>query len=104
MKENLEGLPRKRAVRHQTSEWTRVTLRVDPINKSYLGSLCDDLGISQNLLINKIIDCFREIDTKGKKTIGTHMIISSLRKDSDKYGVTKSPLELKLDQIKEGML
>ena len=37
MKENLEGLPRKRAVRHQTSEWTRVTLRVDPINKSYLG-------------------------------------------------------------------
>ena len=95
---------KKRAVRHQTSEWTRITLRVDPNNKEFLNTLCDDLGISQNLLINKIIDCFRDIDTKSKKTIGTHMIISSLRKDSDKYDVTKSPIALQIENFKEGML
>ena len=40
---------KKRAVRHQTSEWIRVTLRVDPKNKEYLKGLSDDIGISQNL-------------------------------------------------------
>jgi len=98
---------KQRAVRHQTSEWIRITLRVDPKNKNYLKSLCDDLGISQNLLINKIIDCFREIDLKQStmenKTIGDickHMIMSSLKRDSDKY--SKNPIDIKLEKLKEG--
>ena len=38
---------KKRAVRHKTSEWIRITLRVDPDNKNYIEDLCDNLGISQ---------------------------------------------------------
>ena len=98
---------KQRAVRHQTTEGIRITLRVDPKNKNYLKSLCDDLGISQNLLINKIIDCFREIDLKQStmenKTIGDickHMIMSSLKRDSDKY--SKNPIDIKLEKLKEG--
>ena len=99
---------KKRAVRHQHSEWIRITLRVDPKNKNYLKTLCDDLGISQNLLINKIIDCFREVDSKQStlqnKTIGNickHMIISSLNRDSDKYN-KKNPIDAQLEKLKEG--
>ena len=95
---------KKRAVRHKTSEWIRITLRVDPDNKNYIEDLCDNLGISQNLLINKIIDCFKEIDRAGKKTLGTNMIKSSLRKDSNKYDVSKNTIEIQLEQIKEGMV
>ncbi len=100
---------KKRAVRHQTSQWIRITLRVDPKNKNYLKTLCDELGISQNLLINKIIDCFREIDLKQStvqnKTIGEickHMIMSSLKRDSDKYDINKTPIDLQLEKLKEG--
>ena len=46
---------KKRAVRHQTPEWNRITLRVDTSNKDYLDSICKKLNISQNLLLNKII-------------------------------------------------
>ena len=95
---------KKRAVRHQTSEWIRVTLRVDPENKKYLAELADDIGISQNLLINKIIDCFREIDNASQKTIGTNMIASSLKRDSTKYDIAKFGIDLQLEQIKEGMV
>ena len=95
---------KKRAVRHQTSEWIRVTLRVDPENKKYLKGLSDDIGISQNLLINKIIDCFREIDSASQKTIGTSMIVSFLKKDSSKYDTSHSEIDLKLEQIKKRML
>ena len=95
---------KKRAVRHKTSEWIRITLRVDPDNKNYIEDLCDNLGISQNLLINKIIDCFKEIDRAGKKTLGTNMIKSSLRKDSNKYDVSKNTIEIQLEQIKEGLI
>jgi hypothetical protein len=95
---------KKRAVRHQTSQWIRVTLRVDPENKKYLAGLADDIGISQNLLINKIIDCFREIDNASQKTIGTNMIASSLKKDSTKYDINKFGIELQLEQLKEGMV
>ena len=50
---------KKRAVRHKTPEWNRITLRVDAKNKEYLESICKKLNISQNLLLNKIIDVFR---------------------------------------------
>ena len=57
---------KKRAVRHKTPEWNRITLRVDTENKNYLNSICKNLNISQNLLLNKLIDVFRGLDSNGK--------------------------------------
>ncbi len=98
-----ESEVKKRAVRHQTSEWTRITLRVDKNNKSYLDSICKELSISQNLLLNKIIDVFRGLDSEGK-SIGTNMIGNSLKKDSDKYGMVKiSAIEKTIKDLKENL-
>ena len=93
--------PKKRAVRHQATGWTRITLRLNPENKNFLDSLGDNLGISQNLLINKIIDCFRDIDSRGMKTIGSNMINSSLKKDSEKYNVSDNSIQSKIDDLKK---
>ena len=62
------------------------------------------IGPKITLPIEVIIDCFKEIDRAGKKTLGTNMIKSSLRKDSNKYDVSKNTIEIQLEQIKEGMV
>ena len=99
-----ESEVKKRAVRHQTSEWTRITLRVDKNNKSYLDSICKELSISQNLLLNKIIDVFRGLDSEGK-SIGITMISNSLKKDSDKYDVTQvDTIEKTIQILKENLI
>ena len=96
---------KKRAVRHQTNEWNRITLRVDSRNKNYLDSICKNLHISQNLLLNKIIDVFRGLDSEGK-SIGVNMIGNSLKKDSDKYGfpTSENSIEKTIKELKENLL
>jgi|TARA_Y100000310_G_C20661304_1_gene804963 uncharacterized protein YjdB len=95
---------KKRAVRHQTPEWNRITLRVDTSNKDYLEVICKKLNISQNLLLNKIIDVFRGLDSEGK-SIGITMISNSLKKDSDKYDVTQvDTIEKTIQILKENLL
>ena len=96
---------KQRAVRNQTNEWNRITLRVDTRNKEYLDSICKDLHISQNLLLNKIIDVFRGLDSEGK-SIGKNMIGNSLKKDSDKYKfpITESSIEKTIKELKENLL
>ena len=94
---------KKRAVRHKTPEWNRITLRVDSENKSYLNNICQNLNISQNLLINKLIDVFRGLDSNGK-TIGENMVVNSLKKDSDKYGLTTTSIEKTIKTLKENLL
>ena len=44
---------KKRAVRHKTPEWNRITLRVNTENKDYLNSICQSLNISQKEPITK---------------------------------------------------
>ena len=95
---------KKRAVRHQTPEWNRITLRVDTSNKDYLEVICKKLNISQNLLLNKIIDVFRGLDSEGK-SIGITMIGNSLKKDSDKYDVTQvDTIEKTIQILKENLI
>jgi len=94
---------KKRAVRHKTPEWNRITLRVDSENKNYLNNICQNLNISQNLLINKLIDVFRGLDSNGK-TIGENMVVNSLKKDSDKYGLSESSIEKTIKELKENLL
>ena len=94
---------KKRAVRHKTPEWNRITLRVDTDNKTYLSNICKNLNISQNLLINKLIDVFRGLDSNGKG-VGEHMIINSLKKDSDKYGLSETSIEKTIKTLKEELL
>ena len=95
---------KKRAVRHNTPEWNRITLRVNNENKNYLNSVCQSLNISQNLLINKIIDVFKTIDSNGKN-LGKDMLISSLNRDSDKYNVSKdNSIEKAIKELKERIL
>ena len=95
---------KKRAVRHQTPEWNRITLRVDTDNKDYLDIICKKLNISQNLLLNKIIDVFRGLDSEGK-SIGLTMIANSLKKDSDKYNVTQiDTIEKTIKILKENLI
>ena len=95
---------KKRAVRHQTPEWNRITLRVDTDNKDYLEVICKELNISQNLLLNKIIDVFRGLDSEGK-SIGITMISNSLKKDSDKYDVTQvDTIEKTIQILKENLI
>ena len=95
---------KKRAVRHQTPEWNRITLRVDTSNKDYLDSICKKLNISQNLLLNKIIDVFRGLDSEGK-SLGLTMIGNSLKKDSDKYDVIQvNTIEKTIKILKENLL
>lgn len=95
---------KKRAVRHKTPEWNRITLRVDAKNKEYLESICKKLNISQNLLLNKIIDVFRGLDSEGK-SIGTNMIGNSLRKDSDKYEyIQPNTIEKTIKVLKENLI
>ena len=95
---------KKRAVRHQTPEWNRITLRVDTSNKDYLEVICKKLNISQNLLLNKIIDVFRGLDSEGK-SIGITMISNSLKKDSDKYDVTQvDTIEKTIQILKENLI
>ena len=91
---------KKRAVRHQTSEWIRITLRVNPKNKEYINSLCGELKISQNLLINKIIDCYRKIDV----SIGRDLVVDSLKRDSEKYDITKPEIHQRIEELKEKIL
>ena len=93
----------KRAVRHKTSEWSRITLRVDINNKEYLDSTCKNLKISQNLLLNKIIDVFRGLDSSNKM-LGENMIISSLKKDSNKYGLSESSIEKTIRDLKDNLI
>ena len=94
---------KKRAVRHKTPEWNRITLRVDTENKNYLNGICHNLNISQNLLINKLIDVFRGLDSNGK-TLGENMVINSLKNDSDKYGLSESSIEKTIKTLKEELL
>ena len=95
---------KKRAVRHQTPEWNRITLRVNTENKDYLNSICQSLNISQNLLINKIIDVFKGLDSNGK-TLGKTMIVTSLKRDSDKYDVTQvDTIEKTIQILKENLI
>ena len=95
---------KKRAVRHQTPEWNRITLRVDTNNKDYLEIICKKLNISQNLLLNKIIDVFRGLDSEGK-SIGITMISNSLKKDSDKYDVTQvDTIEKTIQILKDNLI
>ena len=94
---------KKRAVRHKTPEWNRITLRVDTENKNYLNCICRNLNISQNLLINKLIDVFRGLDSNGK-TLGENMVINSLKNDSDKYGLSESSIEKTIKTLKEELL
>ena len=94
---------KKRAVRHKTPEWNRITLRVDTENKNYLNGICHNLNISQNLLINKLIDVFRGLDSNGK-TLGETMVVNSLKNDSDKYGLSESSIEKTIKTLKEELL
>ena len=94
---------KKRAVRHNTPEWNRITLRVNTENKDYLNSICQSLNISQNLLINKIIDVFKGLDSNGK-TLGKTMIVTSLKRDSDKYNVKESSIEETIKDLKKQLL
>ena len=94
---------KKRAVRHKTPEWNRITLRVDTENKNYLNGICHNLNISQNLLINKLIDVFRGLDSNGK-TLGETMVVNSLKNDSDKYGLSESSIEKTIKKLKEELL
>ena len=94
---------KKRAVRHKTPEWNRITLRVDTDNKKYLNDICKNLNISQNLLLNKLIDVFRGLDSNGK-TLGEIMVINSLKNDSDKYGLSESSIEKTIKTLKEELL
>ena len=94
---------KKRAVRHKTPEWNRITLRVDTENKNYLNGICHNLNISQNLLINKLIDVFRGLDSNGK-TLGETMVINSLKNDSDKYGLSENSIEKTIKILKEELL
>ncbi len=95
---------KKRAVRHKAKEWTRMTLRLNDENVDFLDELGENLGISRNLLINKIIDCFRDIDSRGLKTIGSHMINSSLKRDSHKYQIPEGELQSKLNELKKKLI
>ena len=99
MQDNIK----KRAVRHKTPEWNRITLRVNTENKDYLNSICHSLNISQNLLINKIIDVFKGLDSNGK-TLGKTMIVTSLKRDSDKYNVKESSIEETIKDLKKQLL
>jgi transcription initiation factor TFIIIB Brf1 subunit/transcription initiation factor TFIIB len=100
MQDNIK----KRAVRHKTPEWNRITLRVNTENKDYLNSICHSLNISQNLLINKIIDVFKGLDSNGK-TLGKKMIVTSLKRDSDKYNVSQeNSIEKTIKDLKEQLL
>ena len=94
---------KKRAVRHKTPEWNRITLRVDTDNKNYLNSICQNLNISQNLLLNKLIDVFRGLDSNGK-TLGKTLVVNSLKNDSDKYGLSESSIEKTIKTLKEELL
>ena len=93
----------KRAVRHKTPEWNRITLRVDVKNKEYLDNTCKSLNISQNLLLNKVIDVFRGLDSNNK-LLGENLIINSLKKDSNKYGLSESSIEKTIRDLKENLL
>ena len=82
----------------------KVTLRVDTDNKDYLEVICKELNISQNLLLNKIIDVFRGLDSEGK-SIGITMISNSLKKDSDKYDVTQvDTIEKTIQILKDNLI
>ena len=99
----MQNNVKKRAVRHKTPEWNRITLRVNTENKDYLNSICQSLNISQNLLINKIIDVFKGLDSNGK-TLGKTMIVTSLKRDSDKYNVKDSSIEETIKDLKKQLL
>ena len=95
---------KKRAVRHNTSEWNRITLRVNTENKDYLDSISHSLNISQNLLINKIIDVFKNMDSNGK-SLGKQMITTYLKRDSDKYNISQeSSIEKTIKDLKKQLL
>ena len=63
-----------------------------------------DFPVYKNLLINKIIDVFKNLDSNGK-TLGKKMIISSLKRDSDKYNVSQdNSIEKTIKDLKEQLL
>ena len=46
---------------------------------------------------------FRGLDSNGKG-VGEHMIINSLKKDSDKYGLSETSIEKTIKTLKEDLL